>query len=221
MLCKNSLLRRNYQAIKAWEEYISSYSQSWKKDLQGKNHQLLPNLVFPSSKKPVIFVFTHHEFSTWWRPLCSICILEWILFFWTANCSQQELCLARCLSRLNVAGQVTQVLCATSRTNTWVCQSPKFNQTPKIQLWNAACVTGQRRKLKLCFFNSTSVPQCTQLTPQSLWFFPSFSSLFSYERLLGFWEVVWVFGGVCFGYFFSKFSSTQDLKPNCSNVEPP
>lgn len=131
MLCKNSLLRRNYQAIKAWEEYVSSYSQSWKKDLQGKNYQLLPNLVFPTSKKIVIFVFIHHEFSTWCRPLCSSYILEWILFFWTANCSQQELCLARCLSRFNVAGQVTQVLCCVlpAGQTLWVCQSPKLNQT--------------------------------------------------------------------------------------------
>lgn len=147
-------------------------------------------------------MFTHHEFSTWWRPLCSIYILKWILFFWTANCSQQELCLARCLSRFNVAGQVTQVLCATSRTNTWVCQSPKLNQTPKIQLWNAAYVTGQRRKLKLCFFNSTSVPHCTQLTPQSLWFFLPFPLFFLMKGFL-------VFGrwfGFLGGFFLVIFS---------------
>lgn len=165
--------------------------------LAGKKLPTITKLSFSKfkKKKKVLFVFINHEFSTWWRPLCSGYILELILFFWTAECSEQELCLARCLSTFHVAAQGIQVLCATSRTNTGVCQSPKLNQTlPQIQLWNAASVTGQCRKLKLCFFNSTSAPQCTQKTLQSLWFFPCFSPLFFL------WKASWFSGG-WFGFF--------------------
>lgn len=110
--------------------------------------------------------------------------------------------------------------CCVLPAGQWVCQSPKLNKTPQNSTLKCSMcfwAVEEVKAVSLTALQLLSVPRWPFKVSGFPFLFPSFFV----------WKASWFFGGglVFLGRFWSvfspKFSSSQDLKPSCSNAELP